>query len=164
VWWLLVNLVTAFFAGAVVGQFEDMLQTLTALAIYMPIVAGMGGNASAQAMAVAVRGLSMGRVDARLLRHVIRRELYVGLLTGVVVGAVTAAIALAWQGDARLGLVVGLALIINHTLACTTGAGIPFVMKALGFDPAQSATIFATTVTDVVGFFGLFMLARFIMM
>jgi len=164
VWWLLVNLATAFFAGAVVGQFEDMLQTLTALAIYMPIVAGMGGNASAQAMAVSVRGLAMGHVDRKLLRHVIMRELIVGLLTGVVVGIVTAGIALAWQGDARLGLVVGLALILNHTLACTTGAGIPFIMKGLGFDPAQSATIFATTVTDVVGFFGLFMLAKFIMM
>jgi magnesium transporter len=164
VWWLLVNLATAFFAGAVVGQFEDMLKTLTALAIYMPIVAGMGGNASAQAMAVAVRGLSMGKVDRKLLRHVIYRELLVGLFTGIIVGIVTGAIALTWQGDARLGIVVGLALIINHTLACTTGAGIPFIMKSLGFDPAQSATIFATTVTDVAGFFGLFMLARFIMM
>jgi magnesium transporter len=164
VWWLLVNLVTAFFAGAVVGQFEDMLKTLTALAIYMPIVAGMGGNASAQAMAVAVRGLSMGKVDRKLLRHVIYRELLVGLFTGIIVGCVTAAIAVTWQGDARLGIVVGLALIINHTLACTTGAGIPFIMKSLGFDPAQSATIFATTVTDVAGFFGLFTLARFIMM
>ncbi len=164
VWWLLVNLGTAFLAGAVVGGFEETLQQITMLAIYMPIVAGMGGNASAQAMAVSVRGLALGNVDRRLLRHVIHRELMVGLLTGVVVGVVTAGIALLWQGDASLGMVVGLALMINHTLACTTGAGIPFVMKALGFDPAQSATIFATTITDVVGFFGLFMLARLIML
>jgi len=163
VWWLLVNLGTAFLAGAVVGGFEDTLQKLTALAIYMPIVAGMGGNASAQAMAVAVRGLALGRVDRKVLRHVLYRELFVGVLTGLAVGLVTAGIALMWQGDVRLGLVVGLALIINHTLACTSGAAIPFIMKSLGFDPAQSATIFATTVTDVVGFFGLFMLARLIM-
>src|SRR5687768_9999358 len=159
VWWLIVNLGTAFLAGAVVGQFEDMLQTLTALAIYMPIVAGMGGNASAQAMAVAVRGLAMGVVDRALLWHVMYRELLVGILTGVVVGIITAGVALIWQGDARLGMVVGLALIVNHTLACTSGAGIPFVMKWLGFDPAQSATIFATTITDVVGFLALLGLA-----
>ncbi len=163
VWWLLVNLATAFMAGIDVGGYQDMLEKLTALAINMPIVAGMGGNASAQAMAVSVRGLALGHVNRRLLWHVIYRELLVGILTGVIVGLVTGAIALTWQQDASLGLVVGLALIINHILACTTGAGIPFIMKWLGFDPAQSATIFATTVTDVVGFFGLFMLARWIM-
>jgi magnesium transporter len=163
VWWLLVNLGTAFLAGMVVGGFQDTLSRLTALAIYMPIVAGMGGNASAQAMAVSVRGLALGHVDRRLLWQVIRRELAVGVLTGVIVGIVTGAVALVWQGDVKLGIVVGLALIINHTLACTSGAGIPFVMKWLGFDPAQSATIFATTITDVVGFFGLFALAKVIM-
>lgn len=163
VWWLLVNLITAFLAGAVVGGFEDTLSKITALAIYMPIVAGMGGNASAQAMAVAVRGIALGHATRKLLWNVMYRESVVGVLTGLSVGLVTAAVALLWQGDPKLGLVVGLALILNHTLACTTGAGIPFVMKRLGFDPAQSATIFATTVTDVVGFFGLFMLARLIM-
>lgn len=164
VWWLLVNLLTAFFAGAVVGGFEDTLSKITALAIYMPIVAGMGGNASAQAMAVAVRGISIGGdVTRNMLWNVMYRELLVGVLTGVTVGVVTGSIAVLWQKDYRLGIVVGLALILNHTLACTTGAGIPFVMKRMGFDPAQSATIFATTVTDVVGFFGLFMLAKLIM-
>ena len=99
-----------------------------------------------------------------LRREIAKRpEVFVGVLTGLAVGLVTGGIALFWQGDVRLGLVVGLALIINHTLACTSGAAIPFIMKSMGFDPAQSATIFATTVTDVVGFFGLFMLARMIM-
>lgn len=170
VWWLIVNLATAFMAGAVVGSFEDTLQKLTLLAIYMPIVAGMGGNASAQAMAVAVRGLAIGKVDRQLLKHVIRRELFVGIATGIVVGIITAIIALlwhhseaGWRASAALGCVVGLALILNHTLACSSGAAIPFIMKKLGFDPAQSATIFATTVTDVGGFFGLFMLARLFM-
>jgi magnesium transporter len=167
VWWLVVNLATAFLAGAVVGAFEDTLKSLTLLAIYMPIVAGMGGNAGAQAMAVSIRGLAVGKVDRKLLWHVIRRELVVGVATGLVVGVITAAIALVWHHahagwgpSAALGLVVGLALIVNHTLACSSGAAIPFIMKKLGFDPAQSATIFATTVTDVGGFFGLFMLAR----
>ncbi|MEZ0266560.1 MAG: magnesium transporter [Phycisphaerae bacterium] len=167
VWWLVVNLATAFMAGAMVGAFEETLSKLTLLAIYMPIVAGMGGNASAQAMAVTIRGLATGRVDRALLRHVIRREIAVGIMTGIVCGVITACVALlwhhsqaGWKASAALGAVVGLALILNHTLACASGASIPFIMKKLGFDPAQSATIFATTVTDVGGFFGLFMLAR----
>ncbi|HRK31525.1 MAG TPA: magnesium transporter, partial [Tepidisphaeraceae bacterium] len=153
VWWLVINLGTAFMAGAVVGIFEGTIAEMAVLAIYMPIVAGMGGNASAQAMAVAVRGIAVGEVDRKLLRHVMSRELVVGVLTGLVCGIITAAVAVLWQGNPMLGVVVGLALVINHTLASSTGAGIPFIMKRLGFDPAQSATIFATTVTDVGGFF-----------
>lgn len=170
VWWLVVNLATAFLAGAVVGAFEDTLKSLTLLAIYMPIVAGMGGNAGAQAMAVSIRGLAVGKVDRKQLWQVIRKEMLVGVTTGLVVGLITAAVALFWHHhqsgwgpSAALGLVVGLALIVNHTLATTSGASIPFIMKKLGFDPAQSATIFATTVTDVGGFFGLFMLAKLFM-
>lgn len=170
VWWLVVNLATAFLAGAVVGAFEDTLHSLTLLAIYMPIVAGMGGNAGAQAMAVSIRGLAVGKVDRKQLRQVIWKEMLVGVTTGIVVGLITAAVALlwhhstfGWKPSAALGLMLGLALVVNHTLATTSGASIPFIMKKLGFDPAQSATIFATTVTDVGGFFGLFMLAKLFM-
>ena len=161
--WLIVNLATAFMAGSIVGAFQDTLARLTLLAIYMPIVAGMGGNASAQAMAVAVRGLAVGKVDRQLLRHVIRRELLVGACTGIVVGLITAGIALSWHHNPWLGAVVGLALMLNLTIACVSGASIPFVMKKLGFDPAQSASIFATALTDIGGFFGLFMLAKLFM-
>jgi magnesium transporter len=170
VWWLVFNLATAFLAGAVVGAFEDTLKSLTLLAIYMPIVAGMGGNAGAQAMAVSIRGLAVGKVDRKQLRQVIWKEMLVGITTGIVVGLITAAVALlwhhstyGWRPSAALGLMIGLALVVNHTLATTSGASIPFIMKRLGFDPAQSATIFATTVTDVGGFFGLFMLAKLFM-
>ena len=165
VWWLEVNLGTAFLAAAVVGAFEGVIQQLAILAAYMPVVAGMGGNASAQAMSVSIRGLAVGRVDRAALRHVLHREFLVGLFTGIVVGATTLVIALIFHRDMgtqkslALGLVVCLALIINHALACVSGASIPFIMKWLGFDPAQSATIFATTVTDVVGFFTLLGLA-----
>ena len=177
VWWLIVNLGTAFLAAAVVAGFSGTIESLPILAAFMPIVAGMGGNASAQAMAVAVRGLSLGEVDRKLLRHVIKREAIVGLLTGVVTGLITGLIAFFYslsvshrQVDAAsanapvynalvLGVLVCLALIINLGLACFSGAGIPFLMKRLGFDPAQSATIFATTVTDVAGFFALLGLA-----
>ncbi|MGN6726101.1 MAG: magnesium transporter [Tepidisphaeraceae bacterium] len=161
VWWLLINLATAFLAGGVVGLFDSTIAKFSVLAIYMPIVAGMGGNASAQAMAVAIRGLATGYVDRKLLWRVIWREMLVGVLTGVVCGVVTAGVALVWQKNPFLGLLVCVALIINHTLACTTGAGIPFLMKRMGFDPAQSATIFATTVTDVCGFFSLLGLATY---
>ena len=157
--WLVVNLATAFLAGWVVSRFDGTIQKLTVLAVYMPIVAGMGGNASAQAMSVAIRGLAVGKPGRNILREVIYRELWVGVLTGLVIGLVTATIAVEWQHNWVLGAVVGLALLINHTLACTTGAGIPFAMKRMGFDPAQSATIFATTVTDVMGFFSLLGLA-----
>jgi magnesium transporter len=165
VWWLEVNLATAFLAAAVVGAFEGVIQQLAILAAYMPVVAGMGGNASAQAMSVSIRGLAVGRVDRAALRHVLYREFLVGLFTGIVVGLTTLVIALIFHRDMgfqkslTLGLVVCLALIINHALACVSGASIPFIMKWLGFDPAQSATIFATTVTDVVGFFTLLGLA-----
>jgi magnesium transporter len=163
VWWLQVNLATAFMAGAVVGLFDGIISKFAVLAVYMPIVAGMGGNASAQAMAVAVRGISTGKTDKSTLRHVIYREMMVGVLTGVVIGITTTIVAMLWQQDTRLGLVVFLALLLNHSLACTTGAGIPFVMKKLGFDPAQSATIFATTVTDIAGFFSLLGLASLLL-
>jgi magnesium transporter len=159
--WLLVNLGTAFMAASVVGVFSETIEKYVVLAFYMPVIAGMGGNASAQAMAVAVRGLALGQVDRRLLSRVMFRQFLVGLLTGVTVGAVTAVVAAIFHSDAGFALagVVALALVINHALACVTGAGIPFVMRSLGFDPAQSSTIFATTITDVVGFFALLGLA-----
>jgi magnesium transporter len=171
VWWLVINLATAFLAGWVVSHFEGTISKIAVLAVYMPIVAGMGGNASAQAMAVAVRGLATGRIDRKLLVHVLRRELIVGVLTGVVIALITGAIALYWTDPAddnvsaiNLALVVATALIVNHTAACTTGAAIPFIMNRFGFDPAQSSTIFATTVTDVVGFFTFLMLAKTFLM
>ncbi len=167
--WLVVNLGTSFAAAGVVAAFAGMIEALPILAVFMPIIAGMGGNASAQAMAVAVRGISTGDagVDRRLLKHVIIREFWCGLLTGLVIGVLTGIIAIVYGGvsggdygrAAGLAGVVFTALVINHTLACTTGAGIPFLMKRLGFDPAQSATILATTVTDVVGFLALLGLA-----
>jgi magnesium transporter len=154
IWWLQVNLATAFMAGLVVAVFGGTLARLSVLAIYIPIVSSMGSNASAQAMSVAIRGITQGRTDRKLLRHVLIREAIVGLLSGIVIGITTAVIAMIWQfhHGVALGVVVGIALIIAQTLACVSGAAIPFVMRRLGFDPAQSATIFATTITDIAGF------------
>jgi magnesium transporter len=162
-WWLVVNLATAFLAGWVVSLFDTTISRLAVLAVYMPIVAGMGGNASAQAMSVSIRGLAIGKPGRDVLAEVMHRELIVGILTGILIGIITAGVALLWQHNPMLGVVVGMALVINHTLACTSGAGIPFAMKRMGFDPAQSATIFATTVTDVCGFFSLLGLAYLFM-
>ena len=159
--WLLVNLATAFLAASVVGFFETTIETLAILALYMPVVAGMGGNASAQAMAVTIRGMGRGEVGDRQLRQVFLREIRVGAMSGLIIGAAAALIA--WVFHYRYGWVLGalvaVALLINHSLACVWGAAVPFVMKRLGFDPAQSATIFTTTLTDMVGFFTLLGLA-----
>ncbi len=167
IFWLLVNLGTASVAASVVGVFEHTIAQLAILAAYMPIVAGLGGNASAQAMAVVIRGLAVGKVDRRLLRHVMLRELRVGITMGLVVGLVIAVIAVVIHiGEARLadhlafGAVVGVALMCNVTLACITGSAIPFIMQRLGFDPAQSASIFSTAAIDITGFFILLSLAN----
>jgi len=156
IWWLEVNLATAFMAAAVIAVFQDTIQKLAILAAYQTIVSGMGGNASAQAMAVAIRGIALGEVDRSLLRRILYREFLVGLLSGFVIGGTTALVAVIFNYSNHgviLGVIVMLALIINHVMACVSGVAIPFVMKWLGFDPAQSATIFATTVTDCCGFF-----------
>jgi magnesium transporter len=163
--WLEVNLLTAFVAASVVGLFEATIAQIAILAMYMPIVAGMGGNASAQAMAVAIRGIAMGEVDRRILVRVLKRELIVGVLTGVCVGATAVLISMVfhYEHGLLLGVLAGVALLVNHTLASVWGVAIPFLMKRLGFDPAQSATIFTTTLTDMVGFFTLLGLATLAM-
>ncbi len=175
IWWLEVNLATAFLAAWVVSWFDDVIDALPILAAYQGIVSGMGGNAGAQALAVAVRGLALGENGPRLIGRVLYREFLVGLFTGVAVGAtIWLCAALHIFGTAKyagsdghpgvspplLGGVICLALILNHVNACTTGALIPFAMKRLGFDPAQSATIFATTFTDCGGFFLTLWLAK----
>jgi magnesium transporter len=156
IWWLQVNLLTAFMAAAVIAFFEDTIKTFAILAAYQTIVTGMGGNASAQAMAVSIRGIALGEVDRSLLKQILYREFLVGLLSGVVIGVTTGIIAATThysEHGVMLGFIIMTALVINHVLACVSGVAIPFVMKWLGFDPAQSATIFATTVTDCAGFF-----------
>src|SRR5690606_29688966 len=142
VFWLVVNLGTAFVAASVVGVFEGTIEKLAILAAYMPIIAGMGGNASAQAMAVTIRGLAVGRVDRKLLRHVLRREATVGLVNGSLMGLATGAIAaiahwtdMASGENIQFGMVIGFALAANMTLACIVGSAIPLIMHRIGFDP-----------------------------
>jgi len=151
--WLYVNLATAFLAAGVIGLFEDVIAKITILAVFLPVVAGQGGNAGAQSLAVVMRGLVLREVEPSEGVPVIFREGLLGLINGIVIGLVTALIAWLWHGNGYLGVVIGLAMVINMVIACAAGAGIPVVMKGIGWDPAQSSNIILTTVTDVLGFF-----------
>ena len=151
--WLHVNLVTAFAAAGVVAMFEDIIHQITALAIFLPIVAGQGGNSGAQTLAVVMRGLVMREIPKGRFGKLILKEGLVGCINGVIIGIVTALIAWFWRGNPFLGIIVGMGMIVNLVAAGLSGAAIPIAMKKLGADPAQSSSIILTTVTDVVGFF-----------
>ena len=150
--WLHINLVTAFAAGAVVSMFEGIIAKITVLAVYLPIVAGQGGNAGAQSLAVVMRAIVMREIRPGESWKLVLKEGFVGIVNGLVIGTVTALVAWLWQGNMMLGVVVALAMMVNLLAAGISGAAIPLVMKSLGFDPAQSSNIVLTTVTDIVGF------------
>ena len=151
--WLHVNLATAFLAASVVAMFEDIIAKITVLAVFLPVVAGQGGNAGAQSLAIVMRGLVMREIPKDKVKKLVLKESLLGLMSGTVTGLVTALVAWLWHGNPWLGLVIGLAMIVNLCAAGLAGAAIPVVMKAMGLDPAQCSSIIQTTVTDVVGFF-----------
>ena len=151
--WLGVNLGTALLASWVIGWFEATLQQVVALAILMPVVASMGGIAGSQALTVAIRGMALGQIGWSNARWLIYKELMVGIINSLVWAAVVGVVAFAWFGDGRLGVIVGVALVINLVVAALFGAGIPLVLRKLSIDPALAGGVILTTVTDVVGFF-----------
>jgi len=151
--WLFVNLATAFLAAAVVSSFEDIIAKITVLAVYLPVVAGQGGNAGAQSLAVVMRGLVMREIPARKVKSLILKETAIGMINGILIGAVTAMIAWLWHGNPFMGMVVALGMVVNLVVAGLAGSAIPLTMKALGLDPAQCSNIILTTITDVMGFF-----------
>ncbi len=151
--WLHVNLATAFLAAFVVAIFEDIIAKITVLAVLLPVVAGQGGNAGAQSLAVVMRGLVMREIPPEKVKKLVLKETAIGAINGVVVGLVTAVIAGFWQGKAVLGLVIGLGMFVNLVVAGFSGAFIPIAMKWIGLDPAQCSNIILTTITDVMGFF-----------
>jgi magnesium transporter len=150
--WLIVNLGTAFLAASVVGLFEETIHDFTVLAAYMPIVAGMGGNAGSQTMAVMIRGIALREIELDNALNPIIKESLAGLVNGVIIGVIVAAAALIFNHSPLLGLVAGISMVANLIIAGLFGATIPLVMERLGKDPATSATIFITTATDVLGF------------
>jgi magnesium transporter len=128
------------------------LAQVAALAVLLPVVAGQGGNAGAQSLAIVILGLAVAELEGRLAWRVLRKELMAGLLNGLAIAVVTALAIFPWQRSSSLALVIGLAMVVNMMVAGLMGAGIPLVLSAIGRDPAQSSSILMTTVTDVVGF------------
>jgi magnesium transporter len=157
--WLLINLLTAILASVVIGLFDATLQQQVALAILMPIVASMGGNAGTQTMTVAVRALATKDLTAVNTLRVVGRELAVGLVNGLVFALLLAAAVLVWFGSTDLGLIIAAAMVINMFFAALSGILVPVVLDKLGIDPAVASSVFVTTVTDVVGFFAFLGLA-----
>ena len=150
--WLYVNLLTAFLAGGVVYLFQETVQRTVALAVWMPIIAGMGGNAGTQALAVTVRRLALGLIPPPLFLRVVGKEVLVGLTNGLAIGLVVGLIAALLGEQPTLGLVVFLAMAVNLLVAGFAGAFIPIVLERYGVDPAIASSIFVTTFTDVCGF------------
>ena len=162
--WLSINLGTAFLAASVVGRFEASIEKLAALAVLMPIVAGMGGNAGTQVLALMVRGLALGQVGASNVRTLLWKELRVAAMNGVALGLVLGVVVWAWFRDPVLSLVIGSALTINLLFAATAGVLVPLTLKRMGFDPALAGGVILTTVTDTMGFLVFLGLATMILL
>ncbi|MCB1070385.1 MAG: magnesium transporter [Verrucomicrobia bacterium] len=151
--WLLVNLATAFLAAAVVGMFEGTIAKWTTLAVFLPIVAGQGGNAGMQTLTVIIRGMALGEISGKAGRKALTKETILGLLNGIAIGIVVGLIGYLWKGNFALGIIIALAMFLNMFAAALSGVLIPFALKAVKVDPALASSIFLTTVTDVAGFF-----------
>jgi len=150
--WLEVNLVTAFLAASVVALFEGRIKALPVLAVLMPIVAGMGGNAATQTLTVIVRGIALGELTWANSRKALFKEATVGLGNGFACGVVALLVVGIWKHDWILGLILGAAMLINMFVAATAGTLIPLALRALKVDPALASSVFITTLTDVFGF------------
>ncbi|MEX0860993.1 MAG: magnesium transporter [Cucumibacter sp.] len=157
--WLVVNLLTAILASAVIGIFKGTIEQMVALAVLMPIVASMGGNAGTQTMTVTVRALATRQLDPFNMRRLITREALVGLVNGVVFAVLIGVVATVWFGSVELGLVIAAAMVVNMVAAGISGILIPIGLERLNIDPAVASSAFVTTITDVVGFFAFLGLA-----
>lgn len=157
--WLAVNLATAIFASLVISMFEETIAGFVALAVLMPIVASMGGNAGTQSLTVAVRSIATKDLTGHNVWRVIRREVLVGLVNGMIFAVVMGVVGWVWFGAPMLGVVIALAMVINMVVAGLAGTAIPVVLEKAGVDPALASGAFVTTVTDVVGFFAFLGLA-----
>ncbi|MBI4590336.1 MAG: magnesium transporter [Candidatus Rokubacteria bacterium] len=157
--WRLINLATAILAASVIGLFESSIQTLATLAVFMPIVASMGGIGTTQTATVVVRGIALGDMTMSVVWRVLRKELLLGLTTGAANGVVMAAIAYLWKGQFLLSVILGVALTLNMVVAAVVGTLVPLALKAFRLDPAIASSVIITTFTDVFGFFSFLGLA-----
>jgi len=161
--WLSLNLITAIIASLVISLFNEVLQVYVALAVLMPIVASMGGNAGTQTLTIMVRQLALGDIDFSNAKYAIKKEIIISLANGLFFALIIGIITFFWFGDIKIGFVIAAAMIINLLCAGLFGATIPLGLKKLGIDPAIGSTVFLTTVTDVVGFLSFLGLASWVL-
>jgi len=162
--WLLVNLATAIVASIVIALFDGSIEKMVALAILMPIVASMGGNAGTQTLTIAVRGLATRELVSANARRIVMRELGIGLINGVLFALVGGLIAGLWFQDIWIGMILGAAMIITLVIAALSGILIPLGLDKIGVDPAVASSVFVTTVTDVIGFLAFLGFATFFLL
>lgn len=161
--WLIINLGTAFLASFVVGQFENTISQYVLLAVYMPIVAGMGGNAATQTLAVLVRGIALKQISLKTAWRTLKNEVGAGLMNGLINGFLVAFVVMVKDHDIKIAFILAMAMVINLVVAALFGTLVPLIMSKLKKDPAASATIFITTATDVLGFLAFLGLATIIL-
>jgi magnesium transporter len=151
--WLILNMFTAILASSVIGLFQEEIEKLVALAVLMPIVASMGGNAGTQTVTVAVRALATRQLDYSNLQKFVLKETWVGLINGIIFSFLSVLLAYLWFGDKQIAIIMGLAMIANLLFAGILGTLIPLTLEKFKIDPAISSSVFLTTATDVIGFF-----------
>lgn len=157
--WIAVNLATALLVTLVITRFESIIEQFAVLAAYMPVVASVGGNGGAQSQAVIIRALAVEGIPVQLARKVMKRNMLIGLVNGVAIAILAGAIGLAFTGDVKIALILGLAAQVNLFIASIAGSGIPLLLERLGQDPALASNIFLTMITDLVGFGGFLAIA-----
>lgn len=162
--WLIANLATAFLASFTVSLFDETISRFVLLAVYMPIVAGMGGNAGTQTLAILIRGITLNQIELKNAWPTLKREVLAGVINGAINGILVASIVILFNRDLKLAFVLSMAMIINLFVAAFFGTLVPLFMKKIGKDPATSATIFITTATDVLGFLAFLGLATIILL
>jgi magnesium transporter len=162
--WLIINLITVFLAGGVVALFEDTLEQIVLLAVYLPIVAGMGSNAATQTLAVMVRGIAIGEITLRNSRAALVREIVAALINGVITGFIVFLVAVILNQNPLFGLVAGISVVASLVVAGFFGTIFPLLLRHMGKDPATSAGILITTTTDILGFFVLLGLATLLLL
>ena len=162
--WLGVNLLTAFLAASVVGRFEGSIQQLTALAVLMPIIAGMGGNAGTQVLTLMVRGIALGQIASSNIPTLVWKEVRVAVINGLILGAALGLVVLVWFRNPALAGVIAVALTVNFSFAALGGVLVPVTLKRFGFDPALAGGVILTTITDTLGFLTFLGLATLILL
>ena len=162
--WLGINLLTALFSSSIIGLFDETIAAYVALAVLMPIVASMGGNTGTQALAVTVRRLALGEIEFKDAKSVLKREVTISLVNGLIFGVIMGIIAAAWFDKGMLGVVIGLSMITNLFFAGFFGTIIPLTLRRFNIDPAVGSAVILTTFTDAIGFFSFLGLAKWILL